>query len=553
MPRTFSNNPSSHDGGVLPHIPRIEAQCGQIFQRASSINKDLIHRMQNVPLVQKHVFGFEIKKIWILATLILLFSVSLVGTILFWFTNTLDSYIMQNLMLANGSTAFEGWINPKARTLVKIHIFNYTNVEEFDNGTDKRLRVKELGPYVYEEVVERQNVYFENDGTLTYQNSYKHKFLPHLSKGKQSDVVVVPNIMVLTAAYNTKDMDYWAKVFASMTLGGFMSKKPFMKLPAYRYIWGYDDSVYALAKGFMSLQSSNMHEQIGLMSGRNGTSPYVMTVHTGQRNMKNLGILSKINGFDTIGQWPAECDSVAASDGSLFPPSLVRNKQDLDVYFPDLCRKFRYTFQKEVQIINNTIPAYRYAMPESVFDSPDKEPSNECYCDHSSGACAPQGFYNATSCAFGAPIFMSKPHFSRVDPENIKVDGINLKHKDVDSYVDLHPTMGFPIAGMTRLQMNILAKSYPGFYSMNMFDKDGMMLPLAWLDSGLEDQHINREYLEVIYLTTFTVKQAELAIKYITLLTAIVTLTAIIIILKEKLRSYQQSSSSQHLHSHFTA
>ncbi|KRT86000.1 hypothetical protein AMK59_145 [Oryctes borbonicus] len=472
---------------------------------------------------------------------------------MFWFTNTLDSYIMQNLMLVNGTEAFEGWIHPKARTLIKVHIFNYTNVKEFDEGIETRLRVQELGPYVYEEVMERNNVYFENDGTITFQNSFKHKFLPHLSKGKQSDVVVVPNIMVLSAAYKTKDMDYFTKLAASMTLGGFMNKKPFMKLAAHRYIWGYDDSVYYLAKGFMAFQSSNMQDQIGLMSARNGTSPYVMSVHTGQRNMQKYGILSKVNGFDTIGQWSAECDSVAASDGSLFPPNLVRNKQDVDIYFPELCRKFKYTFQEEVKIINNTVPAYRYVMPDSVFDSPDKEPSNQCYCDHSSGTCAPQGFYNITTCAFGAPIFMSRPHFSRVRPEDIKVDGINPRHKDVTSYADLHPTMGFPIAGMTRLQMNILAKSYPGFYSMNMFDRDGMMLPLAWMDSGLEDQYINREYLEVIYLTTFTVKQVELAIKYITLLTAVITLTAIIIILKEKIRSYAQSSSSQHLNSQFAA
>ncbi|KAI4455045.1 scavenger receptor class b type-1 sr-b1 [Holotrichia oblita] len=547
MRGTILNTQSPNENGVSPpvhHRPRIEQQCEQIFQRASSINKDLIHRMQNAPIVKKKVFGFEIKKIWILATLLLLFSCSLVGTILLWLTNTLDNYIMHNLRLVNGTEAFQGWMYPKSNTYLRVYIFNYTNVEEFEIGIDTRLKVEELGPYVYEEKVERKHVEFGNDGTVTFQNSFSHKFVPNLSHGKHNDVVVVPNLIVLTTAYRTRDLDYWAKVAASMTLGG-MKKRPFMKIAAHRYIWGYDDSIYDLAKGFMSLQSSFVADQVGLLSNRNGTVPYVSTLHTGERNMKNYGILSKVNGFDTVGLWKGDCDSVAASDGNLFPPNLIRNKKNISVYLPELCRKLSYHFQEEVLILNNTVPAYRYELDDSVFDSADREPANKCYCDPEFETCTPQGFHNSTTCAFGAPIFTSRPHLYRVDPSQIKVDGLNPRRRFINSYADLHPSMGFPFAGLTRLQINIFAKSYSGFYSMNMFDKDGMYLPLGWVESGLQDQEINRAFIDVIYTTTFTIKQVELALKYITLLTAIITLAAIVIVLKEKIRSYQTSSMRQ--------
>lgn len=65
MRGTILNTQATNEDVISPiHRPRIEQQCEQIFQRASSINKDLIHRMQNVPIAKKKVFGFEIKKIW---------------------------------------------------------------------------------------------------------------------------------------------------------------------------------------------------------------------------------------------------------------------------------------------------------------------------------------------------------------------------------------------------------------------------------------------------------------------------------------------------------
>lgn len=59
-------------------------------------------------------------------------------------------FFVQNLVLANNSAAFEMWRRPPAKPLVKIHIFNYTNLEAYEKGEAKKLHVQDIGPYVYE-------------------------------------------------------------------------------------------------------------------------------------------------------------------------------------------------------------------------------------------------------------------------------------------------------------------------------------------------------------------------------------------------------------------
>ena len=73
-------------------------------------------------------------------------------------------------LLKNGTKAFEWWKNPPTKVLLKVHIFNYTNVGEFLAGTDKKFKLQQLGPYVYREKSEKINI-TENteESTLTYR------------------------------------------------------------------------------------------------------------------------------------------------------------------------------------------------------------------------------------------------------------------------------------------------------------------------------------------------------------------------------------------------
>lgn len=41
------------------------------------------------------------------------------------------------------------------KPLLKVHVFNYTNIDEVLSGREEKLKVQDIGPYVYEEKVER--------------------------------------------------------------------------------------------------------------------------------------------------------------------------------------------------------------------------------------------------------------------------------------------------------------------------------------------------------------------------------------------------------------
>lgn len=84
----------------------------------------------------------------------------------------------------------------------------------------------------------------------------------------------------------------------------------------------------------------------------------------------------------------------------------------------------------------------------------------------------------------GAPAFISFPHFYRGDPTLVQdVDGLVKPQNEADyeTYVDLHPEMGFAMGGKIRLQMNIQVKKSFGISQLDKFEDD-MILPVAWVE-----------------------------------------------------------------------
>lgn len=51
----------------------------------------------------------------------------------------------------------------------------------------------------------------------------------------------------------------------------------------------------------------------------------------------------------------------------------------------------------------------------TYFGNVSVNPANWCF-DNKGVTSIPSGVYNASACRFGAPIFMSQPHFYQADP-----------------------------------------------------------------------------------------------------------------------------------------
>lgn len=76
---------------------------------------------------------------------------------------------MQSLVLAKNSTALHYFIQPPLNPQLKVHIFNYTNTERFLDGTDDKLIVEDIGPFVYTEKTTKVEVVYNNNNTISYR------------------------------------------------------------------------------------------------------------------------------------------------------------------------------------------------------------------------------------------------------------------------------------------------------------------------------------------------------------------------------------------------
>lgn len=60
------------------------------------------------------------------------------------------------------------WVKPPIDPVLKIYVFNYTNIADVLNGVDKRIKLEEIGPYVYRERVEKTGLRFEGHRITFY-------------------------------------------------------------------------------------------------------------------------------------------------------------------------------------------------------------------------------------------------------------------------------------------------------------------------------------------------------------------------------------------------
>jgi hypothetical protein len=83
----------------------------------------------------------------------------------------IDVVAFQNLVLKNNTKTMEWWENSPIQPLLKVYIFNYTNIDDYlNNPKGKKIKVQEVGPYVYKEYGSRVNLNFE-DQKITFNVS----------------------------------------------------------------------------------------------------------------------------------------------------------------------------------------------------------------------------------------------------------------------------------------------------------------------------------------------------------------------------------------------
>jgi scavenger receptor class B, member 1 len=78
---------------------------------------------------------------------------------------------LQRVILKNNSDILEWWLHPPVDPIVKVYIFNYTNIDSFLNGSDAKIKLQQVGPYTYRERIDKVNVRFDGDN-ITFHVSF---------------------------------------------------------------------------------------------------------------------------------------------------------------------------------------------------------------------------------------------------------------------------------------------------------------------------------------------------------------------------------------------
>ncbi|XP_066991108.2 lysosome membrane protein 2 isoform X2 [Anabrus simplex] len=460
--------------------------------------------------------------------LIALFLFALTGSVILWCTDLFNSMVIENLVLKNNTQTFEWWQRPPVEPYMRVHVFNYTNMEAFMHG--EKPKVQEVGPYTFRQKMEKVNVVFDDNGTVSYREKIAFEFVPELSVSDgKDDRVTVLNMPLLSAISIMRNEGMMKRFIMASTIKA-LGSKPYLNLSANDFMWGYKEALTTLASVFQSINVDPESLKLGIMEARDGINPSTVTVETGAREIDRLGIITRVNGKNRLDAWgDTDCSRMDGSDGTMFPPRLVQRKERLHLFNKDMCRRLPLEFKKEVEI-KGGIPAYRYGPPDNVFGAPDTNPDNKCFCpggEKLTEDCPLGGVFSVGPCTFGAPVLVSFPHFYLGDDALFKnVEGLQPNETKHAMYLNLHPKLGIPMGGQSRFQFNIQIHKTDSL-SLDDFLIEDSILPIVWFEIGVDE--LPPELQDVFYRATFTTLSYEMALKYGLLA---ITIVALLILLR---------------------
>lgn len=446
----------------------------------------------------------------VLPSILLAFAVT--GSYLMWFTDVYENMIHSQMQYVEGSEFMKSWLSPPFGPTTKLYLYNYTNVEDFMAGRASRLRVQELGPYSYAEALEHVDVRFNDNDTMSFREKRTFTFLPELSNGSEDDVIVVPNLPLICAIARVRDEPYVAQLGLKSALwasGG----AAFNTLAVRDYLFGYNDTLYSLAKSAVEVATGGTLPKLGMLAPRTGLSSNVYTVETGRRDFNLQDRVARLNGKADLGAWrDQECNSIEGSAGTFFPAEAARRRAPLYVVNADVCRRIPLEFKKEVTVMDG-VPALRYGPPDNFLDNAADNPDNACYST-ASYSDVPSGVLLNGPCFMDSPSFISLPRFYLGDARlRAAVDGMEEPVKELhEMFFDVHPELGVNLGTAMRMQVNVMVRKAELLSSYLQPFQDNTILPVLWFETVMTD--FPEDVRTATWHATYTVRTVERAARY---------------------------------------
>ncbi|XP_060802333.1 scavenger receptor class B member 1-like [Amyelois transitella] len=403
---------------------------------------------------------------------LILISVAMIST------NPLEYFTKKFLEVSEGSFVFKMWETPTYQLYSEVWVYNYTNVPEFLSGEDKTLKLKEIGPFRFQETRTNHNMSVNADeGTMFMKPNITLKFLREESVADIKDIhVYVPNMALLAISTLVADkLGYFANAGAYYSINTLGSKL-FRNLTVEELFWGYEDPMVTIASGL--LPGWIDFKKIGVLDRFYAQRDASAVVELRDANTRfslrtwdgSEGLVEQ--GFTDLNS-STLCNRIKGSyEGLMLPPN-VRKDRVIPIFRRQACRVYPFAFKEETNE-KYGYNYYRFAMEQSAMSNTS---AYACKC---STNCLPNGFVDVSRCYYGFPIALSKPHFLDTDPQQQSYyEGMRPDPVKHSSILELEPTVGVPLSLSSKIQVNIAVRTSPGNPITRPF-KD-KMVPLMWL------------------------------------------------------------------------
>ncbi|KAH8421209.1 hypothetical protein KR009_000156 [Drosophila setifemur] len=387
-----------------------------------------------------------------------------------------DLIFKWKLIMSEGGEIFNLWAQPPVDLYIKIYLFNITNAEDFLAGREQ-LRVEQVGPYVYKEIMTHENVTFNKNNTMSSIPSHPLVWQEHLSEGRrEDDHVIMLNIAMLAISHLTANHPFFVRM-ALKTLFVSTKSEPIVRTTAKEFMFGYPSALATLGNTFLPNWIS--FETVGLIDRMYDFSTDFETFYTGLSNPAQSGLYATYRGETTLPQWKGDhCSNIEyASDGTKFK-SFIQPNETVKFFRKSMCRPINLYRMGEEKTFGS-LKGYSYVFENNAFDNGVTNLDNRCFCRN--GDCQPVGLIDVTDCYYGFPISLSFPHFMDGNVELQKnISGMSPDPAKHSSEFVIQPESGLPLSLSVKVQINMHFKDLSNFPTVSKFSY--LTIPMLWFE-----------------------------------------------------------------------
>ncbi|XP_077398838.1 lysosome membrane protein 2c [Vanacampus margaritifer] len=390
------------------------------------------------------------------------------------FPKLVQSVVEKEIVLKNGTEAFDAWEDPPAPIYMQFYFFNLTNPLEVLDGD--RPAVLEVGPYTYREYRPMEEVTFQDNGTkVSAVNTKTYIFQRDMSRGPESELIRTVNVPAVTVMDQFKDHPIIANLISLYLKGE--GEGLFVTRTVGELLWGYEDALL----GAIHKLKPDVDPVFGLFYKSNATNDGEYVFLTGQQDYKDFARVDTWNGQSSLNWWTSdECNMINGTNGASFHSALTKN-EILQMFSSDLCRSLYAVFEKDVAV--KGLPGYRFVPPSQVFANASVNPSNAGFCVPA-GNCLGSGVLNVKPCKQGAPIIMSSPHFYQGDEKFVRaVFGMRPQKEYHQTFIDINPLTGIVLRAAKRLQVNVFVEKITTFSQTE--NVTNVVFPVLYLNESV--------------------------------------------------------------------